>query len=566
MVVVFYLIEFIIVISHFGIIRPKAAGVISYPQTGGRTMKCYKSFLLCFVVSMFLFTGKNVLAGNKSTVNIEELSSVGKVEFEISCDPKVQEIFNQGVAMLHHMMYAQSRDLFKEMIRIDPDCGMLHWGVAMTYLHPLWAPPSQSDLENGMAAFTRAKESGAPTQHETGYINAIGVYYTDWQEFSHPERLARWEKAQLNLHLSNPDDIDAAGFYALSHLATAPKADKTFAHQKNAGQLLEGLHSKAPMHPAGYHYTIHAYDNPMLAERALDVSRGYGNIAPDVPHALHMPTHIFVRLGLWDDVIEWNTRSARAALSQPVNGMTSLHYAHAIDYQVYGYLQKGQEHKAREILDKLNSTNTFQDSFASAYAIAAAQARIALERSDWEKAATLPVRTHQTISWDKYPWFEAITYFSRGIGTARSGNIDAANTNLSRLNELYNRTRESGQDYWAILVDSQRKSVESWIMFSKGQKIQALELMTLAADLEDSVDKHPVTPGAVLPARELLGDMLIELGQYEESIAAYERALEISANRLRSLTGIKTAEQLSSDKKAAGVSAKDTAVVAAAKN
>ena len=515
---------------------------------------------------MFLCTGQAVLAGNKSTINPEELPSVGKVKFDISCDPKNQELFNQGVAMLHHMMYAQSRELFKEMIRTDPDCAMLHWGVAMTYLHPLWAPPGQSDLENGMAAFSRAQKLSAPTQRETGYIDAIGVYFTDWQNFSHPERLARWEEAQRNLHLSYPEDIDAAGFYALSHLATAPKADKTFAHQKNAGQLLEGLHRKAPMHPAGYHYTIHAYDNPMLAEKALDVSRGYGAIAPDVPHALHMPTHIFVRLGLWDDVIEWNARSASVALSQPVNGMTSLHYAHAIDYLVYGYLQKGQEREAMQILEKLNATSNFQDSFASAYAIAAAQARIALERSDWKKAAALPVRTHQSFPWDKYPWFEAITYFSRGLGTARSGDIEAAHTNLSRLNELYDSTKEAGQDYWAILVDSQRKSVESWIMFSKGQKLQALELMTTAADLEDSVDKHPVTPGAVIPARELLGDMLIELGQYEESIAAYERALEISANRLRSLTGIKTAEQLSGDNKAAGLSVKDEVVVSAAKN
>ena len=512
-------------------------------------MKCYKSFLLCFVVFMFLFTGKNVLAGNKSTVNVKELPPVGKVQFEISCDPEAQELFNQGVAMLHHMMYAQSRERIKELLSADTDCAMFHWGVAMTYLHPLWAPPSQSDLENGMAAFARAQELGAQTQREADYIDAIGVYFSDWQKFSHPERLARWEKAQQKVHLSNPDDIDAAGFYALSLLATAPKADKTFAHQKNAGQMLEGLHHKAPMHPAGYHYTIHAYDNPLLAERAVKVSRGYGSIAPDVPHALHMPTHIFVRLGLWDDVIEWNARSARVAFSQPVNGMTSLHYAHAIDYLVYGYLQKGQEHEARQILEKLNATN-----------------RIALERSDWEKAAALPMRTHQTFPWDKYPWFEAITYFSRGIGAARSGDIEAANTNLSKLNELYDRTRESGQDYWAILVDSQRKSVESWIMFSKGESAQALELMTAAADLEDSVDKHPVTPGAVLPARELLGDMLIELGQFEESIAAYERALEISANRLRSLTGIKTAEQLSSDKKAADVSVTNRDVVAATKN
>ncbi len=529
-------------------------------------MKTPKPFLFYFVLCVFLSAGHGAIAGNKTTVNPEQMPSVGKVEFAISCDPQVEKLFNQGVAMLHHMMYAQSRDLFNEMIGIDPECAMLHWGVAMTFLHPLWAPPTETDLEQGTAAFTRAQELGGSTKREAEYIASIGVYFTNWQEFSHPVRLARWEKAQQALHLANPDDIDAAGFYALSHLATAPKADKTFAHQKNAGELLEDLHRKAPMHPAGYHYTIHAYDNPMLAERALEISRGYGGIAPDVPHALHMPTHIFVRLGLWDDVIEWNRRSARAALHQPVNGMTSLHYAHAIDYLVYGYLQKGQENKAEQVLEKLNATNNFQDSFASAYAIAAAQARIALERSDWRTAAMLPIRTHETFPWDKYPWFEAITYFSRGIGAARSGDIQAANNNLSRLNELYDQTVQAEQKYWATLVDSQRKSVESWIMFSQGKQTHALDLMTEAADLEDSVDKHPVTPGAVLPARELLGDMLIELGRYEDSIAAYQRALEISANRLRSLTGIKTAEQLSSAQKTATTRIDSKEVVAESGN
>ena len=516
-------------------------------------MKTSKPFLVCFVICMFLATGHGALAGNKSAVNSELMPPVGKVEFAISCDPEAEKLFNQGVAMLHHMMYAQSRNLFNEMIGVDPDCAMLHWGVAMTYLHPLWAPPTETDLEQGAAAFARAQELGAPSKREAEYIAAIGVYFSDWQEFSHPERLVRWEKAQRALHLAYPDDIDAAGFYALSHLATAPKADKTFAHQKNAGKILEDLHRKAPIHPAGYHYTIHAYDNPLLAQRALDISRGYGMIAPDVPHALHMPTHIFVRLGLWDDVIEWNKRSAAAALNQPVDGMTSLHYAHAIDYLVYGYLQKGQDKEADTVLVKLTTTNNFQDSFASAYAIAAAQARIALERSDWKTAAMLPVRSHETFPWDKYPWFEAITYFSRGIGAARIGAIQAANENLERLDELYDQTMQAEQKYWATLVASQRKSVESWIMFSRGQKTQALALMTQAADIEDSVDKHPVTPGAVLPARELLGDMLIELERYEDAIAAYERALEISANRLRSQAGIKAAEQLSTNQKMAQV-------------
>ena len=517
-------------------------------------MKASQLKYLGIALLLFLLIGTGAMAGNSPTTRSEKRPSVGKVDFEISCDPLVKEQFNQSVAMLHHMMYAQSRELFTQTARIDPDCAILHWGIAMTYLHPLWAPPSEADLENGLQAAARAQQMGAPTQRERDYIGAITSFFTNWQTINHSERLARWEEAHKQLYLTYPDDIDAAAFYALAQLATAPKADKTFARQKEAGQLLEDLHRNAPLHPAGYHYLIHAYDNPPLAKRALEVSRGYGEIAPDIPHALHMPTHIFVRLGLWDDVIQWNHRSAKAALNQPVSGMTSLHYAHAIDYLVYGYLQKGEEYEAEQVLEELNGVDNFQDSFASAYAIAAAQARISLERSNWKKAAVLPVRTHQSFPWDNYPWFEAITYFSRGIGAARSGDITAAKESLSMLNGFHDVTVSSGQDYWAILVDSQRKSVESWILFHQGQTSRALALMKDAADLEDSVDKHPVTPGAVLPARELLGDMLFELGQYDESIVAYERALTVSANRLRSLTGIETATQRSDDQKAAKVS------------
>lgn len=529
-------------------------------------MKVSKSYLFLIALLTLLLMGHNVLAGSNSISKTDEMPSVGKVDFAISCDPQIKDKFNQSVAMLHHMMYAQSRDLFNEMTRTDSGCAMLQWGIAMTYLHPLWAPPSESDLRNGLQAAVEARDLGAPTQRERDYIGAILVFFTDWQDSQHKERLARWEEAQKQLHLSNPDDIDAASFYALAHLATAPKSDKTLAHQKKAGQLLEQLHQKAPLHPAGYHYTIHAYDNPPLAERGLAVSRGYGRIAPEVPHALHMPTHIFVRLGLWDDVIEWNHRSAAAALKQPVKGMTSLHYAHAIDYLVYGYLQKDQKYEAGQVLAKLNAIDNYQDSFAAAYAIAAAQARIPLEYSEWKQAAALPVRTHGTFPWDKYPWFEAITYFSRGIGAARSGDIRAARDNLGALDRFHDLTKESQQNYWAIIVDSQRKSVESWILFAEGQKPQALALMKEAADLEDSVDKHPVTPGAVLPARELLGDMLLELGQYDESRIAYEQALEISTNRLRSLNGIQSAVQLSSEQKTAGKSAEKGDVFTVAEN
>lgn len=471
-------------------------------------------------------------------------TSIGTVDFPISCDAEVQDSFNRAVAMLHHMMYAQSRELVNSLAADHPDCVMLQWAIAMTHLHPLWAPPREDELRRGEAALQLADSLRPTDAREKAYLEAIKSYYTDWASTPHPDRLARWAAAQNELARNYPDDTEAAAFGALARLATAPKADKTFANQREAGAVLEKINDDFPRHPAGYHYLIHAYDNPALAEKALEAARGYGAIAPDVPHALHMPTHIFVRLGLWDEVIDWNLRSAEAAWKQPVGEATSLHFAHAIDYLIYGYMQQGNEAKAVEALKLLLDVEMFQDSFASAYAIAAAQARIPMEQENWQQAAELPLRHHTTFPWDSYAWYEAITHFAKGIGSARNGDPEGARRSLAALDEGYRKTVDAGQDYWAVLVDSQRNSVAAWLTFAEGDREQALELMTRAAELEDSVDKHPVTPGAVLPARELLGDMLLEMKRYEQARHAYARALEISANRLRSLYGAGRAAEL----------------------
>jgi tetratricopeptide (TPR) repeat protein len=289
----------------------------------------------------------------------------------------------------------------------------------------------------------------------------------------------------------------------------------------------------------------------MLADKAAEIARGYDDIAPNVPHALHMPTHIFVRLGLWEDVAHWNRRSADAAWKQSVGGVASLHYAHAMDYMVYANAQVGNDEGAKAALDELNAIKVFQDSFASAYAIAAAQARYPLERSRWADAAGLTVRTHPDFPWDNYPWFEAITHFAKGLGAARSGDAKAARQSVKLLDTIYNKTVDAGLSYWAVQVDSQRKTVSAWTDFADGKKSEALELMSKGADVEDSVDKHPVTPGAVLPARELYGDMLAESGRYEEAIEAYEASLKISANRFRSLYGAGRAAELAGNKEIA---------------
>lgn len=460
----------------------------------------------------------------------------GKVDFPVSCNPEARSHFETGLALVHHMMYEQAEAQFAAAAAADAGCAMAHWGVALAQVRPLWAPPTELELEKGRKALREVEARDAPTERERAYIRALEAFYQgDGVDFR--KRLAAWEAAQEEVFKAFPDDVDAGAFYALAHVATAPPDDKTFKHQQRAGALLEKLHAKAPQHPGLFHYLIHAYDNPVLAAEAEDVARGYDKLAPDVPHALHMPSHIFVRLGIWPDVISWNIRSAAAAKRQPVDGATSAHHIHALDYMMYGYLQRGEDEKALQTLKEIDAVDNYQDSFASAYGIAAAQARYPLERALWTEAAALPLRTHSAFPWDKYPWYEAITYFARGLGAARSGDPAGARQAVEVLDGFYERTLEAGQQYWAVHVDAQRKTIAAWIRYGEGQREEALRLMREAADLEDSVDKHPVTPGAVLPARELYGDMLREVGRYEEAIQAYEAALAVSPNRFNSLYG-----------------------------
>ncbi|GJM14853.1 MAG: hypothetical protein DHS20C13_01800 [Thermodesulfobacteriota bacterium] len=503
-----------------------------------------------FLYRATLFLGVLVLTLNssfaESVINSQTAKGLlGIVEFETSCSDSVGEDFNRGVALLHHMMYKQAEQVFTEISEKDPDCAMAYWGLAMTQVHPLWAPPSKEELAKGLSAVKTAKSKNPQTEREQDYISAVEGFYDGFETKDHPTRIAIWEENQKKVMEANPNDVDAAAFYALSHLATAPKADKTFAHQKESGALLEELYIKAPEHPGVFHYTIHAYDNPVLAERAVPVAKGYDKLAPDVPHALHMPSHIFVRLGMWPEVINWNIRSADAAKRQSPSDAMSLHYAHAADYLIYSYLQKGQDKKAMQVLTELNEIANYQDSFASAYGIAGAQARYPLERMQWEEAAALKPRTHENFEWGKYPQYEAISYFAQGIGAARSGNIELAETALAKLNALYDETVKSGDKYWPVIVDADRQSVAAWIEYAKGDKNKALAMMEKAADTEDSVDKHPVTPGAILPARDLLGDMLIDMGKPAMALVAYEKSLQISPNRFYSLYGAGYAAELS---------------------
>lgn len=463
------------------------------------------------------------------------------INFETSCNNDAQEKFEHGLVMIHHMMYDQAEGIFQEALDADVNCKIAHWGIAMTQLNPLWAPATEEKIAKGWEAIQNA--DGASSENEQAHINALKSYYETTREDGYREGLKVWERELEEVHQKYPDDINAGAFYGLSMLATASPDDDSFSKQRKAGALLEELFSDAPEHPGLYHYIIHAYDNPVLAENGVEFAHEYDKLAPNVPHALHMPSHIFVRIGNWDETIEWNRRSADAALEQPVGDHTSMHHAHALDYMMYGYLQKGQDGKAKEVLDELTSIDNYQPHFGAAYGIAAANARYALERRDWEEATNLDPQNYN-FPWEDFPQYEAIFEWAGGLGAAKTGELNEAREHAESLKELHQKTVDIGEDYWALLVDVQRKTVEAWILQKEGNHDDAMELMREAADQEDSVDKNPVTPSEVLPARELLGDMYMLNDMPEEALSAYETALEISPNRFHSLYGAGKAAEM----------------------
>lgn len=498
-----------------------------------------KNALTAIFVSLLMLSPQELIA--------QHHTGYGNISFEIPCSETASEKFRTGLALLHHMMYEQAREQFRQSAESDPGCAMPHWGIAMSYIHPLWGErPSEEALDSGNKAVARAMRLDPATGREKAYISAVGAFYEQWEDRSYSEQLAAFEEGYRALNRAYPEDVDAAAFYALSHLATAPPGDETLSHQKRAGTMLEELLERSPEHPGLFHYTIHAYDNPVLAERAVPVARAYDKLAPDVPHALHMPSHIFVRQGLWADVIEWNHRSAEAALRQS-GEQTSLHYVHALDYLAYAYLQRGEDQKAKEVIQKTLTVDNLQEQLASAYAVAAAEARFFLEREEWEAAAGLTIRSSNGFPVEDFPAAESIVHYARGIGSALSGDLAGAAEALRELDRLHETLMASEMEYWAALTDAQRTSIAAWIAYGEGETERALDLMIQAANTEDAVGKHPVTPGHVLPARELLGDMLLASGQPGKALEAYRASLDISENRFRSLYGLGRAAEESSD-------------------
>ncbi len=483
-----------------------------------------------------------------------ETEGLGTVHFPISCKPDVQAAFTRAVALLHSFGYEEARNAFVGVAEGDPACGMAQWGIAMTYYHPIWAPPTPQELALGRAAAEKAASLGAKTDRERGYIASIGVFYRDSDKVDYRTRAAAYTAALEDLSRRYPDDHEALIFYAMMLVSTAPADDPTLAQQKKAGQILNGLLVTEPQHPGVVHYLIHSFDYPLLADQALPAARVYAKVAPSSPHALHMPSHIFTRLGLWQESIDSNIASADAARRQVARnhpGAAAFDALHALDYLEYAYLQIDDEAKAKITLTEAASAKKFDDdSFAAGYALAAIPARWALERRDWAAAAALMLPQAE-LSWQRFPYARAITYFSQAIGAARAGQLEPARAAIGKLEEVHSGLVKNpipGPYDWTGEVESMRLAAAAWLAFSEGKKEEALKLGRYAADLDDKVGKHAVTPGAILPPRELLGDMLLELNRPAEALLEYEASLRSAPNRFNSLYGAGRAAELSGDK------------------
>jgi tetratricopeptide (TPR) repeat protein len=480
-------------------------------------------------------------------------NTLGAVRFPTSCTSDVQPMLERGLALLHHMNYIKARDAFTQASNADPECAIAYWGAAMTHVHPLWPDTILPEAQvAGQELLNKAVDARHTSAREQAYISALQAYYRENNK-SEIERLRAFEAGWAAAHEQNPDDLEASLFYALASLSTAPMTDKTLAKQKAAGAIAERVKAEIPEHPGAHHYIIHAYDNPALAKDALDTARSYDDVAPENTHALHMTSHIFTRRGLWPESITFNRRAANAAMDRTPKGEVSIHYLHALDYLAYAFLQQANDQEADAVLKELNALEApFQNHAGNAYAFAAIPVRLGLDRRDWDLAAQASPGWPESISWEQYPHLVAIPEFARALGAAKLGDFATASEAISELEVLQEQAEALNSAYdWGIQVAIQRTGAEAWLAFEQGQQDKALELMKQAAEMEASTDKNPVTPGEVLPASELYGDMLLATGDYDAALAAYKVALDRSPNRFYSLYGAGRAAELNNDSETA---------------
>jgi len=498
-----------------------------------------KSVLFFTMISFIILSCSNVENSNKGqdVVYLTPETLCGTVQFTDGCSSQLDTLISFGIALIHHMTWENAEYTFDKVIEIDPDCFWGYWGKAMTYIHPVWPDvPSEDEMTRGWILAQTALNL-ASTMKEKLYGTALASYYEKGKEKTEHERLTTYKNAWRQASQQLPEDIEARLFHVLTRLATVSPDDKSYTEQIDCGAIAEKVLEEIPDHPGGYHYAIHAYDFPPLAIDALRIARGYSKIAPEIPHALHMPTHIFTRLGKWDECIELNLRSSASAWKFPVNGGISAQYFHALDYLVYAYLQKSGYHEVEGIAAVIDTLgNNFQVHSATAYMLAAIRGRMALEYQQWTDAANLSTEYQSKFPWEKYPQYEALIYFAKGIGGGRSGNPEIAKLAFEKLESLQGILGNSrANQYWIAQMEVQKTVVKAWQIFAEKNTEKAKEVMFLAAELEEATEKNPVTPGELLPVREMLGDMLLEMGLPQDALEQYRLALEDNPNRFNSI-------------------------------
>jgi Tfp pilus assembly protein PilF len=464
---------------------------------------------------------------------------LGKVHFETSCNADAQQNFDQAMLYQHSFWYRASQKSFEDALKADPECAIAYWGIALSLLYNPHSAPPLKNLTEGAAALEKGRASNPKTQRERDYIDALGAMYTDYDKVDHRTRVLSYLKAMEQLAQRYPSDDKAQIYYALALNVAAPPSDKTYANQLKGAAILETIWARQPEHPGVAHYLIHLYDTPALADKGLAAARRYAKVAPAAAHAQHMPSHIFTRVGYWQDSIASNTESGRVA-AQSADFHDQLH---SMDYLVYAHLQLGQDSKAKEVLDKMTTVKGFSETvLAGPYALAVSPARYAVERGDWKAAAELQVRPGPLAN------VQAITYFARALGAARSNNPEAAKADIVKLTELRDKLRDAKDAYWSEQVDIERQVATAWVLYAEGKRNEALEAMSAAADAEDKTEKHPVTPGVPKPARELYGVMLLDSGNANAALVAFESTLKKEPNRLGAYVGAAISADKAGDK------------------
>ncbi len=511
----------------------------------------HQTALVALLVSLSLFPACKGRDGEREAVPEAVPEALGKVDFQVSCSPEAQAQFDEAALLLHHMTYPKARGAFRAVLESDPDCAMAHWGVAMSLFQPLWPTrPSPADLQLGWDEVQLAKSKGTPTERESLFIATAEAFFEEPTGTDYWLRIRRWEKAMDELYTAFPMDHEATTFYALSHLAGAPADAASSSRSSRAAELLLDVYAKNAEHPGAMHYIIHANDTPGRESELLDIVHKYETVAPNNPHALHMPTHIYTRLGDWDGVVRGNIRAAEAALLHPAgaNGeLVSDEFPHAIEYLVYAHLQSGADGEAEAQLRRLQGTKNVQPSFKTAFHWASTEARYALERQQWQEAAEIVPRAGPDLDWDRFKWPEAISWFARGLGAAHVGQIDEAREATEQITRLGTAAEANGEPLNARNIAILETEMRAWVTFREGNSDSAISLLEEAAALEASTPKSPVTPGPILPALEQLGAMLLEDGRAGEALRVFEQTLNHYPGRFNSIVGAARAARKADD-------------------